>query len=97
MTDPQRLVDEIVRAGWTVVGQGRGCTRLVWPGYIHQRSLLVPLDTTAPEFDEMWRAALAQLESAVDVGVKAAHALAGLVAPHDGRVQGRLDRLKTRP
>lgn len=82
MTDPQCLVDELTRHGWAVVGHGRHYARLTWPGINHHaRTLLVPLDPEAPEFPELWDAARAQLESAVDVGVKAAHVLAGLHAP----------------
>lgn len=77
MTDPQRLIDELVKSGWTVVGNGRCSTRLIWPGRLRQGSLVVPLDLSAPEFQEMWRAVVAQLEEAVDVGVKAAYVLAG--------------------
>jgi hypothetical protein len=82
VTDPQRLVDELTRHGWAVVGRGRHYARLTWPGINHNaRTLVVPLDTAAPEFQELWEAARGQMESAVDVGVKAAHALAGLHAP----------------
>lgn len=78
MIDPQRLITELVRHGWTVVGQGRGHTRLAWP---NRRTgfLVVPTDLSAPEFTEMWQPVLAELEAAVDVGVKAAHVLAGQV------------------
>ena len=88
MTDPPRLVAELVGHGWTVVGQGRDHIRLAWP---NRRSgfLVVPTDTTAPEFVEMWGYVLAELEAAVDVGVKAAHALAGQVS---GTAQGEAGR-----
>jgi hypothetical protein len=41
---------------------------------------MVILDRTAPEYAEHTAAVVAELEAAVDVGVKAAHALAGTVA-----------------
>ncbi len=86
MSDPQRLVDDLVRGGWTIVGRGRGYTRLAWPTrLLHDRTLVVPSDKAAPEFDEMWQAVRGQLEDAVEVGVKAAHVLGGQVADYTAR------------
>lgn len=77
MIDPQRLIDELTAHGWTDVGHERGYVRLAWPD--RRGTLVVPTDPTAPEFAELAGAALALLEAAVDVGVKAAHVLAGQV------------------
>lgn len=91
MIDPQRLIDDLVAAGWTVTGQGRDYTRLGWPGR-RPGFLLVPTDPAASDY-QTWADRLhAELEAAVDTGVKAAHALAGQVAPYSARVQGRLNR-----
>jgi hypothetical protein len=80
VTDPKRLVDELTRAGWIIVDHGRdsSCRRLAWPGLTDRTALFVPLDTTAPDFPDLWQAALAELEDAVAIGVQAAHVLAGL-------------------
>lgn len=86
MIDPQRLAGELVRAGWTVAGRGRGYVRLLWPGLREHEFLLVPTDTTAPDFDGLWQAAISELEDTVATGVRAAHVLAGLVVPSPGKV-----------
>jgi hypothetical protein len=80
VTDPQRLVDELTHAGWIIVDHGRDGSyqRLAWPGLTDRTALFVPLDTTAPDFRDLWQAALAELEDAVATGVQAAHVLAGL-------------------
>lgn len=86
MTDPQRLIDDLTAAGWNIAGKGRSYTRLFWPGLREHTFLLVPTDQGDPEFLDLWRAALGELEDAVATGVKAAHALAGQVAPYDGSI-----------
>lgn len=74
--DPARLVDALRDAGWQVAGAKYGVyVRLAWPG-APNRSLLIPLDQTAPEFDELMRAAVSQLDQAVLTGRAAAQALA---------------------
>lgn len=92
MTDSQRLITDLVAAGWNIADRGRGYTRLFWPGLREHTTLFVPTDQSAPDFPDLWQAALGELEDAVATGVKAAHALAGQVAPYAGRVQGRLNR-----
>ncbi|WP_433730762.1 hypothetical protein ACQP2Y_20950 [Actinoplanes sp. CA-051413] len=57
--------------------------RLLWPGHaeLAGRTLFVPLDPDAPDFDELWQAALGELEDAVATGAQAARVLAGLHTP----------------
>lgn len=74
-SDPGRMVTTLMDAGWQVAGHKTGVyVRLAWPND-KSRSLLVPLDPTAPEFEELLRAAVNQLEDAVRTGRSAAEAL----------------------
>lgn len=76
ITNPARLVEALRDAGWQVAGAKQGVyVRLAWPG-APNRSLLIPIDQTAPEFEELLRAAVSQLEQAAATGRDAAQALA---------------------
>jgi hypothetical protein len=73
--DPARIIDSLSSAGWEIAGHKQGVyVRLAWPD-TPNRSLLVPLDKTAPEFEELLRAALCQLEAAMFTGQAATQAL----------------------
>lgn len=75
-TTPDRLVAALTAAGWFEDGRGRGYLLLRWG--THPGLLVVPTDTTAPEYEVMMTAALATLEKAADYGSAAelAHTLA---------------------
>lgn len=75
-TTPARLISALTASGWTEEGRGRGHVRLRWGTW--PDSLVVPTDTTAPEYEAMMTAALATLERAADYGTAAeqAHELA---------------------
>ena len=73
--DPARIIDALRTEGWEIAGHKYGVyVRLAWPDD-KDRSLLVPLDKTAPEFEELLRAALGQLETATLTGQAATRAL----------------------
>ncbi len=73
--NPTRLVEALTDCGWQVAGQRSGVyVRLDWPHTVN-RSLIVPLDQTAPEYPELLNAAVRQLEDAVRVGSDAGRAL----------------------
>lgn len=73
--DPACLVRALMDAGWQVAGQKYGAyVRLAWPN-VSNRNLLIPLDQTAPEFDELLHAAVCQLEDAATTGRDATAAL----------------------
>jgi hypothetical protein len=76
--DPQRLVDELLAGGWTVANRGPEHVNLVWPDGWSDYCLTIPLDVTSAVFTDRWEAARAELQMAVEVGVKAAYALAGI-------------------
>jgi len=62
--DPLRLTVLLETLGWKLVGGRRAVyNRLLPPGDVSEReqSLIVPTDRTAPEFEELMGAALAQL------------------------------------
>jgi len=71
MTGPQHLVDGLTARGWIVAGTGRGYTRLFWPGITDRAPLFVPTDPSAPDFNDLWRAALADGEAALRSKMKA--------------------------
>jgi hypothetical protein len=75
-TTPARLIAALAASGWVEEGRGRGHVRLRWG--TNPDSLVVPTDTTAPEYEAMMTAALATLERAADYGSAAerAHELA---------------------
>lgn len=74
-TNPGHIIEALMDCGWQVAGQKSGVyVRLARP-YQHNRSLVVPLDQTAPEYQELLNAAVAQLEDAVRVGSDAGRAL----------------------
>jgi hypothetical protein len=86
---PARLVDTLSQAGWEVTGHKYGVyVRLAWPDD-KSRSLLIPLDQTAPEFEELLRSALCQLEAAMFTGQAATRALIAyqpdLYAQYEGK------------
>lgn len=92
MPNPQHLVDALTMHGWVEAGRRGGVyVRMARPAW-RDRSLVVPFDTTAPEFDELWHAVIRELEDTVAVGVQAAHVLGDLWAP-SSRVAGRVARL----
>lgn len=67
--DPQALVDALTAAGFPVAGRSRGGVRFGWPGQEWPHGpLYVPLDASAPEFDEMWTGLLGELQRAVERG-----------------------------
>jgi hypothetical protein len=72
--DPGRLVQALVEAGWPRVGNGRGHVRFQFPRS-PRRSLVVPTDRSAPEFDSMLSAALAELVACSEEGVSALRVL----------------------
>ena len=96
MTDQQRLVDELLNAGWTRVSEPTGDhVRLIWPGMTDRTALYIPLDPAAAHFTDLWQAALAELEDTIAAGVLAADVLARFYTT-PGRVEGRIRRLEER-
>lgn len=50
--DPARIVDALTDAGWETPKSSRDtCVRFFWPAAF-RRSLVVPLDQAAPEYQE---------------------------------------------
>lgn len=83
--DPERLSLLLQEAGWHVSGQRRGSyIRLAPPGE-WRVSVLVPLDRTAPEFDEAMSEALSDVERLVSRDAWTSN-LSGLLSavPTDG-------------
>jgi hypothetical protein len=73
---PEALVAALIDAGWEEIGHGKAHKRLAIPGEsTHRQHVMVPLDTEAPEFDEMWNAVLSQLITLADDGESARHAV----------------------
>jgi hypothetical protein len=73
--DPAQIIDSLTASGWQVAGYRTGAyVRLAWPD-TPNRSLLIPVDRFAPEFENTLRAALRQLEAAMLIGQAAAKAL----------------------
>jgi hypothetical protein len=67
--DPGQLVNVLQRAGFTVAGHGAHHVRLAWPDPAgHQGSLMVPLDTAAPEYEELMLGVQRQLADFVRAG-----------------------------
>lgn len=77
MSAPEALVVALVEAGWHVVGGRDGeYSRLQLVGGGQPRSrLMVPLDRSAPEFEEMWGAVIRHLEQVSSDGRAARRAL----------------------
>jgi hypothetical protein len=74
--NPGRIIESLRDFGWTVAGHKTGVyMRLAWPDTTN-RSLLIPLDQTAPEYEELLHAAIRQLEAAAVTGQAATKALA---------------------
>jgi hypothetical protein len=70
--DPKRLADHLVDAGWTVQGHRTGVhIRLS----LHGRTLIVPLDTTAPEYAELIGGVVAELRMMSQMGSAAREVL----------------------
>lgn len=70
----RRLVACLTAAGFTTAGEhSRGYYRLVWPE--GDGTLVVPVDDTAPEYEELLSAAKTVLRRAVRRGRAARHAL----------------------
>ncbi|MEU7135148.1 hypothetical protein [Streptomyces sp. NPDC046261] len=69
--DPVRLGSLLVEAGWQVAGGRRGSYRRFMPpgegSLSGTSSLVVPLDSSAPEFSEMLHAALSQISQDRDL------------------------------
>lgn len=74
---PNQVVTALLANGWQIVGERAGAyTRLARRGETQTRHmLLIPLDESAPEFDEMLSAALGQLEQLMFDGAAARNAL----------------------
>lgn len=82
--DPLCLVELLQAAGWTKVGGRSGeYVRLAWPtrSGSRDRSLMVSLDTTAPEHPDLLAAALTELADAARVGRAAGSVLDALGGP----------------
>jgi hypothetical protein len=70
--DPVRLVAALKAAGFAELGGRTGLyVRLDWPG----GALLVPLDPSKADYDDLLAAAVATLEHAADLGVRARQVL----------------------
>jgi hypothetical protein len=78
--DPAALVAHLTAAGFPIEGRRAGeYVRFGWPDQMPlYGSLLVPLDQTAPEFANVRRAVLDELEYAVERGNAARQVLEGL-------------------
>jgi hypothetical protein len=83
--DPNRLGLILRESGWRVVGQRDGAyVRLAPPG-VEGRSVLVPLDREAPEFSELIRAAVDDVENFMPSATWVSDVSARLIAqPVDG-------------
>lgn len=83
--DPQRLSLLLREAGWQIVGQRKGAyVRLAPPGEFNV-SVLVPLDRSAPEYNEVMADALADIERLMARDVGTSNVIALLTAePTDG-------------
>lgn len=74
--ESQRLIDALLDAGWTVVGERSGIYKRL--GLRDGRkgcSLVVPLDPTAPDHGELLAAVFATLETAMRDGQSARQVL----------------------
>lgn len=87
-TDPIRLVTALQTAGCELVSLRPGCrARLTWP-VDTGRSLVVSLDPTAPEHEQMMEALYLELTTAVNLGRLAAGVLATLTPIPTTRGEG---------
>lgn len=83
-TSPDRLIAALTASGWVEDGRRTG-------GYVRMRwgsnpdSLVVPTDTTAPEYDDMMTALLTGLERAAEYGSAADRALTEATCSCGGR------------
>lgn len=86
MADAQRIVDALLAAGWDEVGRRQGIyVRLARPRDVaERRSLLVPLNPAAGEYDDLMSAVLRTLETAMFEG-KAAHLALNRIDPETYR------------
>lgn len=78
--DPQDLLRALAAAGWHVIGRHRSYVRMSWPREesMRGRSVLVPVDPAAGDFEELMRCALRDLINAAETGATAAEALSML-------------------
>jgi hypothetical protein len=83
-TTPDRLIAALTAAGWAEVG-GRTDAYVRLRYAVHEPSLVVPLDPTAPEHEAMMVAALTQLERLAQVGLAADRALTEATCSCGGR------------
>ncbi len=73
---PDQLVAALLANNWQVVGERAGAYKRLKLGENQDRHhLLVPLDESAPEFEEMMGAALGQLEQLMLDGADARRVL----------------------
>jgi len=81
--DPALLERALRGQGWRVAGFRKGLyARLWWPGEHSPRgrSLIVPLDRTAPDFDTTMAGTLMELADAADLGGRADSVLNAVAA-----------------
>jgi hypothetical protein len=83
-TTPDRLIAALTAAGWAEVG-GRTDAYVRLRYAVHEPSLVVPLDPTAPEHEAMMVAALTQLERLAQAGLAADRALTEATCSCGGR------------
>jgi hypothetical protein len=77
--DPHRLIAALEAAGFERVGGRTGMySRHRWPRSYPPRSLMVPLDPTMADYQDMLGAVLAELEYAVQLGGQASAVLDAL-------------------
>ena len=83
--DPERLALLLLEAGWRVAGQREGAYVRLAPPNEQRASVIVPLDRSAPEFDQAMSEALSDVERLVSRDVLESN-LSGLLnaEPTDG-------------
>lgn len=81
--EPLRLIEALLAAGWTEAGRRTGVyIRLHWPEPSpRNRSLVIPLDRAAGDYDDLLGDALAELDYAHQLGVTAGAVLESLNDP----------------
>lgn len=79
---PDAVVDALLAAGWEVVGERAGVYKrlAVVDGHLRRLTLVVPLDPSAPEFEELVDAVLKTLETLLFDG-KSAHQVLNAIRP----------------
>ncbi len=81
MTDPQALITALLSAGWELVGERAGLYKrlaVVVPGGAQQHALMIPLDPSYGDYQDLMDGVLSYLNRLHADGVRAGKVLAAI-------------------